>query len=467
MQRPYVIRPVIVCALALGAASSAFSAECTPQRGSRADQPARRVLVKEAQDAETTATRSSVARPLPAVRAVLSQPEAAPFVRGDDAPARRAQAARSSAARAEAARGGALDTASMRARYEAFRAARLAAAALGVAPIEAAAQAAFDRSHLMQASLAGNLRASYWLLQSPELMLGANAARAYRVAGYHPGRVEHALRRALYARLARQVADAQSFEDLLVLERIQFDLRSGWLDATSALAVYVNIEAAFPFQSLARRAQLGRALLIVEHSRGVARFDGAAARLLLPLLTSPESDIASAASDALWRLQHLRVGCSIPTLCGNDASGNELCLDEFRGRVVLVRFWSVNDPSAEALLGQDDALVERFWDHPFSLVGINRDPDRAAYLAARERIGFPGDQIYEGPLAPGLVDEVRIRRAQRPGAFDSWRERESGSAYLVDPHGVVRAVDPDPDQVVELIGALVNEYYRETRMRGF
>ncbi|MEZ6017365.1 MAG: hypothetical protein R3F49_19790 [Planctomycetota bacterium] len=326
---------------------------------------------------------------------------------------------------------------------------------------------ALDRSSFAARSAAGDVRASWYLLEHPELMLGPDAARAYRDPAFRPSRQEWSLRRSLYANLVLQANDAATLERFDVLGHIAGDQATGWLDPTSALAALMQVEAAHADVAIGRRARLQRARLILAEGAGVDRFEGAAARLLMALTAAPEADIATAASNALWRLSNLRPGNTVPVLCGNDSRGNEVCVREFRGRVLLLRFWSSSDVGIEATLEHDSFLVEHFWDDPVSLVGVNQDPDREEYLRQQELLGFPGDQIYEGPLADDLIEEIRARRANRPHAFESWREEASGATYLIDTHGIIRYVDPDPARLVSLIQGLVNEQYRELRQRGF
>lgn len=339
------------------------------------------------------------------------------------------------------------------------------AAATGGTPL-AAVPVALDRSHFVRLSLAGDLRATVRLLQHPELVLGTEGADV-DLDTFVPSRVHRTQRVALYERLVAQAASAHTLETVQTLERVGLDRRTGWLDSVGALTVLLEIERAHGSETVGRRAVLERVRLILREGAGVQRFEGAAARLLSGLRFAPEHDIATAAEDLLWRLAHLRTGVTAPPLCGNDPEGNELCLHEFRGRIVLLRFWSADDPDFEHSAARDAGLVDLFWDHPFSFIGINRDADRERYLRQREEFGFAGNQIYEGPLDEDLIEEVRIRRAQRPSAFESWREHATGGTYLIDSHGVIRAVDPSDDQLEELIRALVGDHYRETRARGF
>lgn len=452
MQRPSTTRSVIACALALSATTPAFSqttkadAFALEQRSSDPSTRAAHVASVDPSNSEWNQEARTEVRLGVALNEEAPRNERAAVPSGDVVLERRLER--------------------LRARLAGFLDARFAAVLADATRLNVAPQTV-DRGQLMRASLAGNLRASYWLLQHPELLLGPEAASAYRTTTFAPGEQERALRLALYRRLVVQAELAEDLEAFGVLGHVRDDLATGWLDAYSALRALVELEFSFPSSRLAHDARLARAFLLAEHGRGIAHFEGLAARLFASLLGDPSADIASAAADALWRLQHLRVGCQAPPLCGNDVVGNELCLLDFRGRVVLVRFWSMEDLASEDVLQQDAFLVQHFWDHPVSVLGINRDGDRELYLQLQEQLGLPGNQVYEGPISESLMPEILERRAGRPLVFDAWREARSGSSYLLDSRGVIRAVDPPLAELQVLTKGLVDEIYLERRLLGF
>lgn len=349
------------------------------------------------------------------------------------------------------------------------RVASLAAAGSSTADLVSVAASqglALDRRHFIRMALQGDLRATYWVLQFPELMLGEDFARA-GVAGFVPTPTLQDARHGLYLRLLGMAGTSSALAACELLSCIESDLRTGWLHMAAGLSVLQRVHLAHGDVELGRRAALLLATLFVNHGGGIERFDLPAAQLFAGLVNAPEPDIASAARNGLWRIQHLRVGQPVPDLCGNDPDGNELCIDDFRGRVLVVEFWSCQDTCYDDVLRRDNELVETFWDHPFALIGVNRDAERAEYIREREEVGFPGCQLYGGPLAEDLHEEVRQRRALRPALFDAWRETRPGAIYLIDSRGVIRAVNPQPARLAELVRALIDEHYLEARIQGF
>ena len=476
MQRPYTTRSVLACALAISAAIPSFS---QAQRASALTSEHRQDTRASSQADSAGVKLPNVDRPhaelggrLP-IEARSRVPSDVGTALAEPGPTRARQRATGSLEAAVAPASSPTDDAAitrdlaaLRARLVSFLDARFATALVDAARASVA-PSTVHRGQLLRASLAGNLRASYWLLLHPELLLGVDAVGAERPWPIVPSEQERALRIALYRRLTFQAGTSEELATFDVLGHVQGDLTSGWLDAAAAMRVQFELEFCFAESLLAREARLARAHLLAEHGRGIAHLEGHAARLFNSLLADPNTNIASAAANALWRLQHLRVGCQAPPLCGNDVVGNEHCLQDFRGRIVLVRFWSFDDAGSESVLQQDAFLDRQFWDHPFSVLGVNRDADRELYLQLNQQLGIPGIQVYEGPAGEAMLPEILERRAGRPMAFDAWREVRAGSSYLIDARGVIRAVDPPLARLPELIQGLVDESYLERRVLGY
>ena len=132
-----------------------------------------------------------------------------------------------------------------------------------------------DRGDLLRLSLAGDLRASGLLLAHPELMMSRrDAIRAARVRAaegglWRPRPAEQEARRQLYERLLVQAPLASEVESLDLLGYLAQDVPTGWLDHTQQFGVLLSIEQLHQNERVGRLARLGRAELIVEHSRGI------------------------------------------------------------------------------------------------------------------------------------------------------------------------------------------------------
>jgi peroxiredoxin len=50
--------------------------------------------------------------------------------------------------------------------------------------------------------------------------------------------------------------------------------------------------------------------------------------------------VGEKARGELYAIRHLAVGCQAPELAGEDQDGKPLALADYRGKVVLLYFWS-------------------------------------------------------------------------------------------------------------------------------
>ncbi len=116
-----------------------------------------------------------------------------------------------------------------------------------------------------------------------------------------------------------------------------------------------------------------------------------------------------------------------PEIVGKDFSGIELRLSALRGRAVLVCFWGDWCMPARALYPLQRTLQARFADRPFTILGVNSDPEAqtASLVIAREELAWPN--LWEGREGTGGAIATR------------WRIRVWPSWYLIDAQGVVRS----------------------------
>lgn len=83
--------------------------------------------------------------------------------------------------------------------------------------------------------------------------------------------------------------------------------------------------------------------------------------------------VAKIAEDELYKINHLTKGREAPDLVGRDSAGSSISLKSYRGKVVMLVFWSSWDNEASRLLGLLRKRVETNAGKPFAVVGVNRD----------------------------------------------------------------------------------------------
>src|SRR5688572_22947341 len=70
-----------------------------------------------------------------------------------------------------------------------------------------------------------------------------------------------------------------------------------------------------------------------------------------------------------------RVGKPAPEFDGEDFEGRRVKLSDYRGKVVVLVFWSTRCPPCRAMIPHEREMVERFHDRPFALIGVNNDTE--------------------------------------------------------------------------------------------
>jgi thiol-disulfide isomerase/thioredoxin len=103
---------------------------------------------------------------------------------------------------------------------------------------------------------------------------------------------------------------------------------------------------------------------------------------------------------------------------GTDLEGHDLKLSDYRGKVVLVTFWTSTDPDGQAVHDCLKRLQAKFDRHPFRIVGVNGDESRGLAQTAAGRHAYRS--FFDGP-------DQRIGR--------SWYVTDYPTFFLIDHEG--------------------------------
>ncbi len=139
--------------------------------------------------------------------------------------------------------------------------------------------------------------------------------------------------------------------------------------------------------------------------------------------------VAKLAEDELYIIRFLTKGRVAPDLTGIDSAGRPLSLSALSGKVIVLLFWSSNDPDASHVIELTSAMAKKFRGRPLAIVGVNHDPleklrnfeadgtvswsnfsDPENKLSADYRVG-------SWPLVYVLDGERKIHYAGAPGSF--------------------------------------------------
>ena len=85
---------------------------------------------------------------------------------------------------------------------------------------------------------------------------------------------------------------------------------------------------------------------------------------------------AAAADEANYFFKNLAVGCQAPPTSGQDADGTLFSLNDYEGKVVMLRFWGDWCPACRAMYPYEREITRKYRNRKFALIGVNSDPKR-------------------------------------------------------------------------------------------
>jgi glutathione peroxidase-family protein len=107
-------------------------------------------------------------------------------------------------------------------------------------------------------------------------------------------------------------------------------------------------------------------------------------------------------------------------ITGTDLDGSEFQLSDYRGKVVLLAFWSSTDPDGPAVQEYLKRVQAKYDRYPFRIIGVNGDESRtvARTAAITGRVGYRS--FFDGP---------------RQSIARAWHVRDFPSYFLIDHEG--------------------------------
>jgi len=154
-----------------------------------------------------------------------------------------------------------------------------------------------------------------------------------------------------------------------------------------------------------------------------------------------DKDLGATAKDDLFELRNLAVGKVAPEIEGKDVDGRSFKLSDYRGKVVLLDFWGFWCVPCRAMIPDQRALVAKFADQPFVLLGVNSDQtlDEPQKKLAAEQMTWRQwlDGGSTGPIAT------------------AWNVSSWPMTYIIDADGVIRFKDLCNLRVEEAIEGLL------------
>ena len=148
---------------------------------------------------------------------------------------------------------------------------------------------------------------------------------------------------------------------------------------------------------------------------------------ILGLLTLFTSAYYSAPADS-------RIGCKAPSLqLGN--SNNDLSpLKQYRGEKILLTFWSSDDAESRLNNMRYDRM-SRGDGIDYTHVSVNLDRSESVFnqIVAIDNL----DRSAQFTTAEDMQDDI----------IKGWRLEDGYHSFLIDPSGVIIAIDPTPESL--------------------
>jgi thiol-disulfide isomerase/thioredoxin len=134
------------------------------------------------------------------------------------------------------------------------------------------------------------------------------------------------------------------------------------------------------------------------------------------------------AKKLLFEIDHLAVGKLAPDIAGKDLDGRPLRLSDYRGKVVVLKFWATWCGPCMAMLPHDRALARRLASQPFALLGVDSDKDPMRVRRLLEEKQIPWSSWWDGGTTAGPI-------ATQWNVSGLWGWP---TTYVLDARGVIR-----------------------------
>ena len=137
-----------------------------------------------------------------------------------------------------------------------------------------------------------------------------------------------------------------------------------------------------------------------------------------------DTTFGQAAEEAFYFLTTLSVGKEAPRIAGTDADGTLFRLPDYRGKVVMLRFWGDWCPACRAMFDYERQLVKKHKNRPFALIGVNSD-SLERLQTAQKRANLTWRTIWDGGTTNGPISTI-------------YRVKQWPTIVVIDANGVIR-----------------------------
>ncbi len=156
----------------------------------------------------------------------------------------------------------------------------------------------------------------------------------------------------------------------------------------------------------------------------------------------PQCEAVEEAERRLHGLTALSVGSAAPEIVGKDAEGKEIKLSDFRGKVVVLDFWTKDCDSCGEFHETARELLTQYKDKPFAWLGINADP-------------LPPEELKKAIARANITWPSILDGASR-AISKSWNVDGYPTVFVIDHKGIIRRQQVDRQSVKLQVKSLMD-----------
>jgi thiol-disulfide isomerase/thioredoxin len=154
------------------------------------------------------------------------------------------------------------------------------------------------------------------------------------------------------------------------------------------------------------------------------------------------SDRIKSAEGLLFEVRHLSVGKVAPELECADLAGKPARLSDFKGKVVVLDFWTTDCIPCRAMIPHERQLVQRHAGKPFALISISADPEKESLGRFLKNEPMPWTHWWAG---------------DQSGVLDKWNVRLFPTIYVIDAKGTIRYKNVRDKKLDDAVETLLKE----------
>lgn len=143
-----------------------------------------------------------------------------------------------------------------------------------------------------------------------------------------------------------------------------------------------------------------------------------------PKVRFGENTLGELAQRNIYIFENLAIGKPAPDVKGEDVDGAKFRISDYRGKVIVLRFWGDWCPFCRAMFPQERELVKNLADKPFVLLGVNSDPRPRLRTALKKR-KLVWRSFWDGGNTTGPIAKA-------------YQVSEWPTIYVIDHKGIIR-----------------------------